>query len=320
MVTKKLIFLHFIFISFTLTPSSPSSPPLNFTIFGTAIVNGTSIILTQHLKTCISPPPYPNFGRVFYEQPITLHDSSVNSTFSFHTSFSFTITPPPYPCLSGEGIAFLITSDSNSLPPSIGCMGLPKSLIQNSNDSWFLAVEFDTRFHKTLRDINDNHVGIDLDSVFSIASVDLMKNGIDLKNGKQITAWIEYRNLEKVIRIWVGFNGSVYVAFSAANGRGSAVHSIDRLHFNTSESVSSKINNCLVCFPVEDGTGLQGFRQKSKFVLDVVIQWSVYLMIWKNLEPYFNPRARHRYVNRRIGDVDKRDYVIALMMFVRAML
>ncbi|KAI3505069.1 hypothetical protein L1887_26950 [Cichorium endivia] len=286
-------FLRFLFVFFTLNFIWPYSPPLS-SLFGTAVVNHTSITLTQHFNNCISNPPDSNFGRVFYKNPIQFLDSSFNSTVSFYTRFSFTINPPPPPCLSGEGLTFLITSDPSSLQDSVGCIGLPKSRDQNSLDSRFLAVEFDTNFDEALGDINDNHVGINLDSIFSVASVDLESGGINLKSGKQITAWIEYRNTQKVIMIWVGytqkrkpenqilvapidlskrFNGPVYVGFSAANGRGSAIHLLNNWYFKTSESVSPTVKdeivgseNCLICFP-EDPVGKQRARYLVLFLL-----------------------------------------------------
>ncbi|KVH99550.1 Concanavalin A-like lectin/glucanase superfamily, partial [Cynara cardunculus var. scolymus] len=276
-----IINLHFLLVCFSsfISIIASSSPPLNFTVYGTADVNHTSIILTQNLHNCTSNAQHSNIGRVFYKNPIRFLDSSFNSTVSFSTRFSFIIIPPPPLCLAGEGVAFLITSDSNSLPHSVGCIGLPKSIDQLS-DSSFLAVEFDTSFDQGLGDINDNHVGIDVDSIFSIASVDLMSTGIDLKSGKRITAWIEYRNSEKIIQIWVGytqikpenpilvapldiskrFNGFMYVGFSASNGRGSATHLIDNWRLKTSESVPPNIEvetvkseNCLICFPEDSG-------------------------------------------------------------------
>ncbi|KAI3509093.1 hypothetical protein L1887_24119 [Cichorium endivia] len=63
---------------------------------------------------------------------------------------------------------------SNSLPQSIGSIGLPKPINQNSLDYSFLAVEFHTSFEQGLGDINDNHVGIDFDSIVSVALIDLM--------------------------------------------------------------------------------------------------------------------------------------------------
>ncbi|KAL7595703.1 hypothetical protein Lser_V15G30804 [Lactuca serriola] len=297
----KLLFLFIFF--FTFTSSSPPTPPLNFTMFGTTILNQTSITLTHHHNNCISNPPDSNIGRIFYKHPIRFLDSSFNSTDSFFTRFTFTVIPPPPPCLSGEGIAFLITSDSNSLSRSVGSLGLPKPIDLKTLDSSFLAVEFDTNFDQGLDDINDNHVGVDLDSIVSVASVDLMTNGINLKSGKQITAWIEYRNPEKIIQIWVGytqtkpenpilvspidlskrFSGYMYVGFSAANGRGSATHLIDSWYFKTSESMSPIIDidaigpgNCFICFPVvplkeEYETGLPNNHHKDKRVFQLAV-------------------------------------------------
>lgn len=301
-----IIKLHFLFIFFLsfISIIASSSPPFNFTVYGTADVNHTSIILTQNLHNCTPNAHHSNIGRVFYKNPIRFLDSTFNSTVSFSTRFSFIIIPPPPPCLAGEGIAFLITTDSNSLPHSVGCIGLPKSLDQFSSDSSFLAVEFDTSFDQGLGDINDNHVGIDVDSIFSVASVDLKSIGIDLKSGKRITAWIEYRNSAKIIQIWVGytrvkpespilvapldiskrFNGFMYVGFSGSNGRGSATHLIDNWKFKTSESVPPNIEvetvaseNCLICFPEDSGqdeehkTGSSNHRHSDKRVLELAL-------------------------------------------------
>ncbi|KAJ0586105.1 putative protein kinase RLK-Pelle-L-LEC family [Helianthus annuus] len=279
----KLQILHilFLFIFIFTTVSSSSSPPSNFTLYGTARINQTAITLTQPLTNCTTHPPFPNTGRIFYKHPIRFLDSNFNSTLSFSTKFSFTIIPPPLHCLNGEGIAFLIASHTNSLPYSLGSIGLPQSVQTNSLDATFLAVEFDTNYDQRFNDINGNHVGIDSDSIFSIASIDLMSIGIDLNGGKKVNSWIEYNGSKRVIEIWVGypdtkpdspiltapidlskrFNGFMYVGFSASNGDGSSVHLIDNWGFRTFESGSSGgsvypdmdvevgLENCLICFP-----------------------------------------------------------------------
>lgn len=103
-----------------------------------------------------------------------------------------------------------------------------------------------------------------------------MSKGIDLKSGKRITVWIEYRDPEKIIRVWVGYADTkpktsvlsipvdifkilkefMYVGFSASNGRGSSVHSIEKLQFHTFESLTPNMQmetrssrNCLICYP-----------------------------------------------------------------------
>ncbi|KVH98684.1 Concanavalin A-like lectin/glucanase superfamily [Cynara cardunculus var. scolymus] len=271
------IHLLLLFSIITFICASSSSPTKNLTLLGSAHFKNNSIILTQQLATCNSHPNSPT-GRVLHSYPIRFLRSSSNATatVSFSTRFSATIIPSPPPCLPGEGIAFLIVSDPNSLPHSDGYLGLPDSPLLDP----FFAVEFDTTFNQALGDINDNHVGVDVGSIISVASIDLMSKGIDLKSGKTITAWIEYRDSEKIIRVWVHYTETkpensilavpvdlskilkefMYVGFSASNGRGSAIHSIEKLQFHTFESLSPNMQletvssrNCLICYPEDPG-------------------------------------------------------------------
>lgn len=166
----------------------------------------------------------------------------------------------------------MITSNADSFVFSNGFLGLP-----NSNDS-FIAVEFDTRFDPGHGDINDNHVGIDVNSIFSVASVNAISKGFDLKSGREMMAWIEYSDVLKLIRVWVGYSrvkptspvlstqidlsGKVkeymHVGFSASNdaAAGSALHIIERWKFTTfgshsdaiqEEEEEEKEEECLVC-------------------------------------------------------------------------
>lgn len=98
-----------------------------------------------------------------------------------------------------------------------------------------------------------------------------------LKSGKRITVWIEYKHVEKIIRVWVGYPDSkpehsvlnlpidiskvfkefMYVGFSASNGRGSSVHSIEKIQFHTFDSSlipniqmeTRSSRTCLICYP-----------------------------------------------------------------------
>lgn len=99
-------------------------------------------------------------GRAFYVYPIRFLDSETNSTASFSCRFSFSKLSSPL-CPSGDGIAFLITSNADSFRP--GYMGLPE-LALDGEDS-FIAVEFDTSFDPSLVDINGNHIGIDVNHI-----------------------------------------------------------------------------------------------------------------------------------------------------------
>ncbi|KAL6971894.1 non-specific serine,threonine protein kinase [Sarracenia purpurea var. burkii] len=67
-----------------------------------------------------------------------------------------------------------------------GFMGLAEFEHPTDMQDSFIVVEFDTGFDLSLGDINDNYVGVDVNFVMSLASIDFTK-GIDLKSGKQMT-------------------------------------------------------------------------------------------------------------------------------------
>lgn len=227
----------------------------------------------------MSSPYASGVGRAFYKYPIRFLDFSTNNVASFTCKFSFRIDPSAPYCAFGDGLAFLITSNVDSVSLSDGYMGLPQS---NALDS-FLAVEFDTSFNANLGDINENHVSVDFNSLLSVATVDSLARGIDFRSGRKMSVWIEYSHSEKVIRVWVGYYGFLrplspllvgnvdisknfkefmHVGFSASNGRGSAFHVVDEWRFRTSDLESSmvvdrftdELEECLICFPGEDSS------------------------------------------------------------------
>ncbi|MFS7912696.1 putative protein kinase RLK-Pelle-L-LEC family [Helianthus anomalus] len=291
------IFFFFFILLSTITTSSPPKN-LNLTLIGTAHFTNTSIHLTDNPPTCTPPSPHQT-GRILHSYPIRFSTPSQNATvsLSFSTRFSFTITPPPPPCLPGDGIAFLIASDPTTLPHSDGSIGLPDSPVSDP----FFAIEFDTRYNPGYGDINDNHVAIDVNSIVSIRSVDLGTIGIGLKSGKKINAWIEYRDNEKMVRVWVAHSESkpehsvielrvdvsmvlkefMYVGFSGSNGRGSSVHSIETIQFHTFDSLDPNVQmemrskrTCLICYPEDPGfenddIAMWGDRGKGTRVLEL---------------------------------------------------
>ncbi|KAL1218022.1 L-type lectin-domain containing receptor kinase S.6 [Cardamine amara subsp. amara] len=259
------------------TLSHRFSPSLhNLTIYGDAFFRDNTISLTQQ-QPCFptSPPNSSGVGRALYVYPIKFLEPSTNTTASFSCRFSFSIIPSPS-CPFGDGFAFLITSNAESFTLSNGFLGLPNPVLDPVHDS-FIAVEFDTGFDPSHGDINDNHVGIDVNSIFSVASVDAISKGFDLRSGREMMAWIEYSDVLKLIRVWVGYSrvkpispvlstqidlsGKVkeymHVGFSASNSAGSALHIVQRWKFTTFGSHSDAIQEeekeideeeeCLVC-------------------------------------------------------------------------
>ncbi|XP_061342034.1 L-type lectin-domain containing receptor kinase S.6 [Gastrolobium bilobum] len=273
-----LLWIHFfLFISLSFLSLSVSFlPSENVTLYGDAFFADNAISLTKEL-TCFSSSSS-GMGRAFYVYPVRFLDPVTNSTASFTCRFSFSIISSPS-CPSGDGIAFLIASSTDFASLSRGYMGLPAPVL-NQQDSYF-AVEFDTSFDPSLGDTNGNHIGIDVSSVVSFASVDALSRGIDIKSGKLITAWIEYRDAMKMVRVWVGYSSTrpptpilasqidlsekfkefMHVGFSASNGQGSGIHLVDHWQFKTfgySLSVSPmdlvEEGDCFLCYAGDSTT------------------------------------------------------------------
>ncbi|XP_038698900.1 L-type lectin-domain containing receptor kinase S.6 [Tripterygium wilfordii] len=298
-----LFFFHFTFPSL----SHPFLPLSNVTLYGDAYSLNNSVSLTQELN-CLtsssSTPPPPSFsssigiGRTFYVYPIRFLNSRTNTTASFSCHFSFSIVSSPL-CPFGDGITFLITSDANSFSISNGYMGLPDSA-SDTQDS-FIAVEFDTSFNPSFGDINDHHIGIDVNSIISFASVDAASRGVDLKSGREVMAWIEYRDAVKLVRVWVShslvrppspvlvaeidiskqFKEYMHVGFSASNGQGSANHIVNRWRFKTFVSHPPETpmdigvveeGDCFMCSP-EDLSSTIGPHERKIKIGDMAFVW-----------------------------------------------
>ncbi|KAJ6930786.1 L-type lectin-domain containing receptor kinase S.6 [Populus alba x Populus x berolinensis] len=274
-----LCFLLSFFLSFDFSfPSLSVSflPDRNITLYGDAHLRNNAIILTQP-HTCpassSSSSSSNGIGKALYLYPIRFLDPLTNTTASFFCRFSFSIIRSPL-CSSGDGMAFLITSNADSFSLSKGYMGLPGPAL-NRQDS-FIAVEFDTSSDPSLGDISSNHIGIDVNTIVSFAAIDAVSVGIDIQSGRQITAWIEYSDSSKLIQVWVSyfhvrppspilvaqvdlsesFKEYMHVGFSASNGQGSAVHIVDHWWFKTYTTLSSvtprdtsEKGDCLMCYP-----------------------------------------------------------------------
>ncbi|XP_057847286.1 L-type lectin-domain containing receptor kinase IV.3 [Cryptomeria japonica] len=185
-------------------------------------------------------------ARALYPTPITIKDSD-NSMVSFSTSFVMSIVIPSKG-LSGHGIAFIMAPNKSIVGAEDSqylVLATPKTNGLQSNH--LFAVEFDTNYNPELGDINDNHVGVNLNGVTSFVSQpagcwideDHFQN-LSLKSGRNIQAWIDYDHVEDRLNVSVAevglnkpvkplisvtdFNLSkvlmeeVYVGFSSSTG------------------------------------------------------------------------------------------------------
>ncbi|XVE76402.1 hypothetical protein DITRI_Ditri12bG0169900 [Diplodiscus trichospermus] len=206
---------------FLLIPAS-SSQPTELFFPGFKDSNSNHLTLTGLSKIekngilCLTNLTSSALGHAFYRSPFRIKNSTNGQALSFSTSFAFAIVPE-YPKLGGHGIAFVISNSTDF-------RALPKQNLGISTDdgnftNHLVAVEFDTVFDMVpgteFQDINDNHIGIDLNSMDSNASVPAgyytdasTKQNLTLKSGKAIQAWIDYDSVENVINVTIAPNST----------------------------------------------------------------------------------------------------------------
>ncbi|KAJ0979541.1 hypothetical protein J5N97_015015 [Dioscorea zingiberensis] len=189
----------FIFTGFTAGASSNGNT--NISLNGIAEIQDNGILrLTNETSRLI--------GRAFYPTPFRFKNSTDGSAFSFSTAFAFSIVPE-YPKLGGHGLAFVL-APSMSLPGALPSqyLGLLNATDNGNATNHVFAVEFDTVQDFEFGDINDNHVGIDIDSLTSNRSQpaayfsdDSTKHDLNLKSGDTIQAWVDYDGVSKVLNV-----------------------------------------------------------------------------------------------------------------------
>ncbi|KAJ8448134.1 hypothetical protein Cgig2_031858 [Carnegiea gigantea] len=189
-------------------------------------------------------------GRILYRKPFKLHKK--RNIASFNSTFVLNITPEPDG--GGEGLAFILTRDpdvpSNSEAQWLGLVNASSNGFDHSN---IVAVEFDTK-KSFFEDLDDNHVGLDVNSVYSVKQVSLNNSGIAVASASNMTVMIIYDGASKVMnmsvsmgnRISINANSTtlsqsidlsqhlpseVYVGFSASTGIGSELNCLRSWYF-----------------------------------------------------------------------------------------
>ncbi|ESQ37903.1 hypothetical protein EUTSA_v10028492mg [Eutrema salsugineum] len=147
-------------------------------------------------------------GHAFYTLPIRFKDSPNGTVSSFSTTFVFAVHSQ-IPILKGHGMAFVVAPNT-SLPFSSTSQYLGLfNITNNGNDTnHVFAVEFDTIMSPEFNDTDDNHVGIDINSLTSVKSStagywdenDQFKN-LSLITGKPMQVWVDYDGLTRQVDV-----------------------------------------------------------------------------------------------------------------------
>ncbi|CAN6809089.1 unnamed protein product [Brassica oleracea] len=198
----KLLTIVFFFsiLSQSLQPSSQNLeftfngfyPPLSdISVQGISSVTPKGVLKLTNFTTTDS-------GHAFYSKQIRFRDSPNETVSSFSTTFVFVIRPV-VPGIGAEGMAFVIAPNF-SLPTAAPSEDLGLfNIINNGNDLHHVfAVEFDT-VQDPLDDPDNNHVGIDINSLKSVKTSpagywydnDQFKK-LTLVSGKPMQVWVDY--------------------------------------------------------------------------------------------------------------------------------
>ncbi|VAH24968.1 unnamed protein product [Triticum turgidum subsp. durum] len=213
---------------------------------GVASIASRALMLTDGVARSV--------GRAFF-------GGRFDSISSFSTTFVFVITSE-YTGLSTHGLAFTISATTDSLLDALPSqyMGMfNRENVRNVANRLF-AVELDTVQNPEFRDINDNHVGIDVNTLVSINShtagyytPDGTFSPLTLISGKPMQVWVDYDGnshhvnvslapylehkpqrplLSSPLNISSLLPSSAYVGFASATGPARSIHHIIGWSFN----------------------------------------------------------------------------------------
>ncbi|CAD5329409.1 unnamed protein product [Arabidopsis thaliana] len=233
-----------------------------------------------------------SYGHVFYNSPVRFKNSPNGTVSSFSTTFVFAIVSNVN-ALDGHGLAFVI-SPTKGLPYSSSSQYLGLFNLTNNGDpsNHIVAVEFDTFQNQEFDDMDNNHVGIDINSLSSEKAStagyyeddDGTFKNIRLINQKPIQAWIEYDSSRRQLNVTIHpihlpkpkipllsltkdlspyLFDSMYVGFTSATGRLRSSHYILGWTFKLNGTASNIDISRLPKLP-RDSRTIEGFGEAAE--------------------------------------------------------
>ncbi|KAL8045833.1 hypothetical protein ABFX02_08G139700 [Erythranthe guttata] len=143
-----------------------------------------------------------SIGRAFYPSKIPTKQPNTTVVLPFSTSFIFSMAPYRNR-LAGHGVVFVFSPhDGIEGSSSAQNLGLFNFTNDGSPNNHVLGVEFDCFRNQEFNDIDDNHVGIDVNSLTSVAAHEAgywpddgggsSFEKLELNNGRIYQVWIDY--------------------------------------------------------------------------------------------------------------------------------
>ncbi|KAL3586506.1 hypothetical protein D5086_013373 [Populus alba] len=192
-------------------------------------------------------------GRTLYKWPFRLW-SKKGKKANFNTTFVLNVKNMT--ASSGEGLAFILTGDPDVPAGSDGqWLGIVNSRLNGTTEAETVAVEFDTK-RSFPEDPDGNHIGLDVNSVYSKSWVSLNDSGIYISAATDIKVAVQYDG--KNLSVFVGDDMKnpvlsepldlsaylpemVYVGFSGSTSNDTQLNCVKSWEFNISEVKDSKL-------------------------------------------------------------------------------
>ncbi|KAB2622099.1 L-type lectin-domain containing receptor kinase IV.1-like [Pyrus ussuriensis x Pyrus communis] len=241
------MFMLFKFVILILT-SVAAAEDFNFTYHGFRSANlsleGVAEVTSDGILR-VTNDTVQSIGHAFYPNPVTFKNSSDGPVLSFSSTFTFAMR---YKVRQGHGIVFVI-APTTGLPGAspVGFFGLFNRTNDGSPTNHVFAVELDTFENPEFNDINDNHVGIDINGVVSVVSAPAGYYAGErlITSGQPVQVWVDYDGTKKQINVSLALvsNGkpynpllslirdlspilhrTMYVGFSASTGNLTAIN------------------------------------------------------------------------------------------------
>nr|GEV76467.1 L-type lectin-domain containing receptor kinase IX.1-like [Tanacetum cinerariifolium] len=213
-------------------------------------------------------------GRALYNKPIQIWDKKTRRLTDFVTHFTFSMNALNSTNF-GDGLSLFFTPFEPEIPNGSygGYLGLfsPASAFNSSNNT-LVAVEFDS--FKNSWDPSDNHVGINVNSIISVANISW---NTSIKDGRIANAWVSYDSSNYNLSVFLSyeehpyFNGnsslwhivdlrevlpeSVRVGFSAGTGDWIETHTVFSWTFSSNLEKTSVKNKMWLATGLATGSG-----------------------------------------------------------------
>ncbi|XP_073098909.1 L-type lectin-domain containing receptor kinase IX.1-like [Elaeis guineensis] len=237
-------------LSFNLSGNSLNKPNLCYQ--ADAFFDGEEIQLTKNQGDSSTSSLQWSVGRVTYPEPVAFYDDA--SVIDFSTCFLFRMGNFSSTGASADGLAFFLSPYPSEIPKnsSGGTLGLFSTFGANkTRNSTLVAIEFDSHKNVEFNDSSNNHVGIDVHTIFSVAHVDLQAsfrqqffNACVCYNASTKNLSVSLRNTSDATRYWSVSHvvdlrevlpDKGVIGFSAATGIDTESHRITSWSFSSTD-------------------------------------------------------------------------------------